>query len=387
MEDTDMKIARIQLSEIIRGENVRLPNHYNLPPLVADIEMRGITEPITVGVIDGQYELARGFRRVAAVECIKERNPVAYEKHFSNGIPAVVHDPCTTKELLELKVDDGTKLVVSDPHEVQKCANLLFEAGKTEKEVAVEIASLIDQVAPMKPEVRREIVELREKAEAHRKNGKIAESDKADADADDRLFDYRHGFVQNLHNAARCPDIVMATLYAKATGEAPEGFEDEDLPTSAVTSKTVTKLYKAFREDLLDNPDGSVSKAIPGRNFTEAWNKVCATHTGNKAKSPKESRAKAMSAKDMKEEIGNYRSRLAQTITRKHAGDKDVDSSRLSTDDRISFYAELVHASDKNLWKQIEQKAKAEEKRLNAERKKAAAEAEEKEQAEAGAEA
>ena len=229
------------------------------------------------------------------------------------------------------------------------CASMLLNAGCGEKDVVIELAGLMDRINPMKAERRKEIDGL----------ATATERDKA-------VFDYRRGLVQNLHNAHRAPNIVMAALEHKATGEDVEGFEGEYLPK--LTTAQVTKLWKAHQKDLeIKDEKGKqvFSRRRSGPSFKDSWQKT--VESSQKAEENKENgvvRDKAMSGKDMKAEVteGKWLSHFGHQITKSHSGDKTVGD--LTPLDYTCYQAELVKESDPKLWKQVVKAAKAAEDKL-----------------------
>ena len=346
-------ISLIAFTALKMAANVRAKSRYNVPPLMEDIRVNGLKTPLCVYEINpGISEILQGHRRFRALSLLQETDPKRFKELFSKGIPCIVRDISDPRDVARFKVDHGNELSLTDPFELQLCASMLFNAGFSEKEVVIELAGLMDRISPMKPERRKEIEGLSTQAER----------DKA-------IFDYRRGLVQGLHNAHRCPLVVMAALEHKCDGEVVEGFENEYLPK--LTTGQVSRLWKAHSDDLKIEDEKGVkifSKRRPGPKFREVWGKV--VESSQKAASDKEEgvvREKAMSGKDMKAEIteGKWLSAFGQKLTKYHTGDKSV--GELTEYDYTCYCAELVKEADPKLWKQVVKAAKDAEAKVAAE--------------------
>jgi ParB-like chromosome segregation protein Spo0J len=135
--------ALVKFGEITAGENPRLPTNLSLDSLRDNIEGVGLLEPITLWEKSKNVlELIRGHRRTLAIGQIKNRNPKRFEELFGKGIPALVVTGITPEEVITMKLDHSEQRGLSDPHELQRSANMLFAISKTEAEVAVQLAGL-----------------------------------------------------------------------------------------------------------------------------------------------------------------------------------------------------------------------------------------------------
>ncbi len=343
-------ISLIAFTALKMARNVRLENRYNLPPLMEDIRQNGLKTPISVYALkDGVYEVLQGHRRTRAIALLKETDPKRFAELFKEGIPCIVREVSNERDVARFKVDHGNELSLTDPFELQLCASEFFRVGFKEREVVIELAGLMDRISPMKAEKRTAI-----------------ENATTQADKDKILFDYRRGLVQGLHNAHRCPPIVMAALEHKATGEPVEGY-DTYLPKP--TSSQVQGLWKAHSEDL-EIEDGEGRKVFSSRRtgpkFNEKWEKLL--ESAHKADADKDAgvvREKAMSGKDMKAEVkdGKWLSGFGTLMTKHHAGDKSVGD--LTPYDETCYLAELVQEADPKLWKSVVKTAKAIETEIN----------------------
>ena len=351
----------VPFETLVLADNPRIPNMLALDFLVESIESLGLKEPITFWQTNGKNEVVRGHRRTMAIGLLKSRNAKRFEELFGKGISALHLKDVTGDEVVELKLDhDGVQLL-SDPHELQRSANMLFAINKTETEVACILAGLIDKISPMKQKARLELDVLKAKVKA----ATTTEGTQlAEREVKDFIGNYRRGFVQNLHNTYRCPEKVMSALYKKATGQVPEGVT-EYLPRLGAAE--VTSLWKAHKADLEIKENGvpKYNKQRIGPHFTEKWEKLISDEKIELAEGKSEEpRAKAMSAKEMEQEVkdGKYKSELACKLTAHHSGDKSVEN--ISTLDEASYKLDLIRKYDEALFAKITESAKLIETRL-----------------------
>lgn len=362
-----MKYAQtlVPFDGLTLADNPRIPTNLALDSLMESIENVGLLEPITVWEPQkGKLEVVRGHRRTMSIGLLRNRNSKRFDELFAKGIPALKVTDVTADEVVELKLDHSEQKGLSDPHELQRSANMLFNIGKTENEVAVILAGLIDKISPMNSKAKLQLETLKSKVEAMKATKNSAAVELAEREVKDFIGAYRRGFVQNLHNTFRCPEKVMWALYKKATGQAPDGVT-EYLPKLGAVQ--VTALWKAHKADLEERENGvpKYNKQRVGPKFTAKWNELIADEKkAIEEGEDKEPRQKAMSAKDMEAEVkeGKYKSELACKLTAHHCGDKGIDD--LSMLDDFAYKFDLVRKHDKDLTAMVIESAKAIEKRL-----------------------
>jgi len=354
-------IRLIDWADVFTGKNVRLPNHMNTEALAADICENGLEVPIEVfEVKKGKYEVIRGHRRYAAIEILSETQPERFNELFSKGISCLVIEGVSYDEAQILKIDHGNEMPLSDPMEVQLCASMLFHRGLSEKAVVTRLAGLLDRIKPMKSNRRKEYEKILADIKVLEANGELEAVKTKKTEAETFLFNYRRGMIQNYHSAYRCPNIVMAALWFKATGSRPpedsDFFTKAELP-SGLTYQHVAQLWKAFEADLKILKDGvpMYNKRLPGPGFEAKWSEICKSIAeAEAAKSSGETRTKAMSATDMQAEVssGKWLSAGFQMLSKYHASDATVDPSRLSELDKLGFYAEILAERAPDEWKE-----------------------------------
>ena len=355
-------------SDVTVGSNPRLPTNLQIAPLAENIGAVGLLEPIHVRELeDGVSRVIRGHRRLMAMLELKDTNPKRFGELFPDGIPAIVWQELSDDEELMLKLDHGGQVTLSDPHELQMSATLMFAQNFTEAQVANQLKPLILKLAPMPPAMKAELKKI---------DGKVAEARKAEdltavavleKEYEERVAKGFRGRIQHLHNVARCPDIVNASLYYKACELKPEGFEDEKLPK--LTTDQVKALWKAHSKDLEDIGDNGApkfNKSVVGPLFVEKWTEILQKEADVKdGKAPKQE--KAMSAKDMKTEItdGKWESVGFYKLTKHHSGDKSV--ADLGVHDKDYKALDLVKQFGTDLYDMVIQEAEKIEEKLKSE--------------------
>jgi ParB/Sulfiredoxin domain len=350
----------VKLALIYVGRNVRLPSLMKIQELAADIAENGLLTPIVVYRVKDKFEVIQGHRRESALRSLLANDPERFNVLFPNGIPVTIVEGVTYEEAQEMKIDHGNELSLTDPMELQLCANMLFAQGKGEKPVVIRLASLMDRMKPMKADKLKKYQGMLADAQLWLEKGNKANAKEKQAEAEKFLLDYRRGYVQNLHNAYRCPHIVMAALYLKATGERPTKDEefavDEKvfLPVG-LTYQHVNSLWKAFEKDLTILKDGKQvhNRRVPGPEFNAKWKVIC-DELAKKAEASEDGtpRAKAMSAGDMETELkeGKWHSAFGQLLTRHHRKETGVDMTQLVTLDKVAYFAELLSERAPEEW-------------------------------------
>ena len=362
-------IQTLELGTITMGENPRLPSNLDIDSLVENIGDIGLLEPIHVWFPNGDdvSEVIRGHRRTMALVELEDRNPKRFSELFPDGIPAIVWDDITAEEALILKLDHGGQVTLSDPHELQMSATLMFRKGFTEAQVANQLKPLIMKLSPkLIPSMASDLKKLEAKLAEARESGKGVSE--AENELAGRIANGFRGRVQHLHNVSRCPDIVNASLFFKACDIKPEGFKDEHLPK--LTTDQVKALWKAHSKDLeeLDAKTGApkFNKQRVGPLFVEKWKEILQKEA-EAASGNKPAKDKAMSGKDMKSEItdGKWQCVGFYKLTKWHSGDKSVEG--LETLDREYKALDLVKQFQPDLYEMVVAEASKIEAGLKAE--------------------
>ena len=356
----------VLLSKLFAGENPRLSDHVKLDSLIANINAMGLLTPIMAWAKDssGNLEVIQGHRRLQALREIERVDNSRFVELFGkDGIPIKLVSDCTEADVIDLKLDHSDQQGLNDPYELQKSANMLFRIGRTEEQVASQLAGLIERFAPMASKVMLELKAISEKVEKAKTNKNAAAQILAEREYRDRFFQYRRGFAQGLHNIYRCPNKVMQALYKKATGNNPEGVA-EYLPN--ITTTTVTKLWKAHEADLkiMDGGKPKYNRDNSGPLFTAAWDTLVKAEQ-DAATNPEAKTPRSMSAKEMEADKGEFESSLANIMTEYHKGNKDM-KTEVSKLDKLCCVAELVQKHDPALWEMVEASAAAIVKTLKA---------------------
>ena len=347
------------MSKLIVGENVRLPSRMDLDGLTTDIAERGLIDPIKVwNHKNDLYEVITGHRRHAAICRLPKE---AVKRLFPDGVPCIVIEEVTADEVLDLKIDDGNKLIANNPFEIQQAANFLFRSGATEEEVANRLYGLIESNTPMKTKVKQ-VIEGYEAVKVLASN----DGDKAKVAEYEKLIrkeraDYYRGRVQNLNAAYRSPEKVMETLYLQNEGSVGPTYDGKihgELP-SRLTTGQVNILFKAHCKDLDEHKEGGIptfNKSRTGPAFNAKWDSIL--EDDKKEEKDKPVRQKSMSGKDMTKEIedGVYKSQGFNLLTQHHLGQ---EVTGLADSDATLYRAELVQVNEPELWADIVAKANA----------------------------
>jgi hypothetical protein len=373
------ELLNVDLGALVLGENPRIPNLEYIEELSEDISANGLKTPLITTPIDKtQFRILQGTRRFKALVRILENNPARFEEILSEGIPCNVMTDVTEEEMVDLIIDHGQIQGLTDPMELQLAANMLFRANKTERQVVVSLAGLLEKFTPMKKDVRKEWLDKLDRVKAAREHDPEWALQMQN-EAEILLFNTRRGKIQNIHNAYRCPDVVMQALWLKATG-AYHTNTPEDLIKSmprTLTYAHVGQLYKSHKADIEADETNEVSKANPGVQFWAKWNEIVEKlrkEALNKADG--KVRAKAMSATDMMQDFDErvWKSQGFLSLTQFHAGKGEVTKEPLLALDTIASAAEIVSDGAPDVWADVVKTADAIIKeRAAANREKAAA--------------
>jgi hypothetical protein len=376
-------LQHIEFKRLVLGENPRIPSMEHIEELADDIEANGWQEPCT-GLLNEKTQevrILRGTRRTKANGMILERNPGRFlELYPDNAVPVFVLTELSEDEIVDTIIDHGQIQGLRDPMELQLAANMLFRVGKTERMVVTKLSGLLDIHTPMKSDVRKEWLEKLEGVKIARSAEKFDWALQLQNEAEIFQFNNRRGKIQNIHNAYRCPEVVMQALWLKATGEYHVDTSSDLQKTMprTLTYAHVASLYKAFKEDLKGDEEGLVTKAQPGELFWAKWEEVGKKiQEAAKEKADGKTRAKAMAAGDMMKDVTEavWSSKAFRALSRYHAGEKDaISKDVLQEMDRLVASAEIVADGDPDLWASVVQTSDAIIKeRVAATREKAAA--------------
>lgn len=358
----------VALEAIFAGQNVRLPGLAHTDELYEDIKANGLKEPPWVfGVGNESYEMIRGHLRLICLDRLQNEEPTRFLELFPGGkVEVVVLSDITYEQAQIEKIDHGNENPLTNIMEAQLCANMLFEAGCTEAQVATQLAGLMNRIKPMKADKRKELELLRKDVDTYRETGRDADIPEKERQIAQLLLDYRKGWIQNMKAQWRCPDVVAATMFLKATGERNwhgilkiDIADDVYLPSRLQVDQVKSKLWPAFKKDLAISTGGACpyNKRVPGPNFNEAWDAIC-EKSKEKESAPETVRAKAFSKAELQTDAEKYLSQGFKMLCSFHRRDPEVDPNRLKELDQIAYYAELVCERSGEEWTQFEALAK-----------------------------
>ena len=352
----------ISVNTIYRGRNVRLPGNANEEELYQDIKANGLKQHMMVFGVGDLYEIIQGHLRSKALDRLMEEEPARFKELFPNGTVECTVLSDISPEMAQLeKLDHGQENPLTNPMEVQLSMNFLFDAGYKEVDVAVQLAGVMNRVSPMKATTRKEIEQLNRDVEMYQKEGRSADVEEKLKKIGQLTLDYRKGKIQNAKAIWRCPHIVMATMWYKATGGERnwEGQLDINidektyLPTQLQVAQVAKTLWPAFKLDLdiLVNGKPKYNKRVPGSNFNEAWNKICEKSV-ERENAPETVRAKAYSKDELKADEEKWLSAGFRLICRSHRRETDVDPATLTALDKVAYVAEIISERDPAAWKE-----------------------------------
>lgn len=339
----------VPLSDILRVWNVRISEDGSA--LKPSIITTGIqTRLMGIGDESGsEVPLIRGHRRLDALkalydegtEGLTDEQVEVWNRLFGEdedcGIPMTLIHGASPSELAQLHIDQDTMPLRTMTECAFVCRALFGRGGMKHFDVAGHMAGILDMVSPPRGK-------------------KAVEIEKARNDGDSAKFrtlygEYRHGTVQYLKRLADLPDQVLWALQKQETGSPPSECNFVDLPK--VTRGSTVTLEKALKSDIevrLDDGTAPFSRQIPGPAFKAEWEKQVLS--ASDAAQSTEKRAKAMSAKDMAEQAGKWKSQGFKGLCDQHSGGESTVS--LEDADTLLWLAEYVSKENPDLWAPID---------------------------------
>lgn len=364
--------SSVTLPQLWLTDNPRVPNSAALEALRASIAADGLHDPLVVwdnpnpNNPEQRYEVLKGNRRTEAINLIATFDPATFEEHFPGGkIPAEVHTGLTDEEALEIKLDHGTQLGLSNWYELyMSCVLHLRARGGSWKRAEAPIVkacrTIFDRVKPLSGKAKDRTNKLLKAIEDARKANDLRALALAEKEAEKDYFDTRRGMIQTIHAVSVCPTIVEDSRYLQYVGTVPGGRELDDLiPT--LSDKEIKKLKKAHDLDLDEtNPENmedgvcKYDRSVPGPAFWKQWNEIkAAKAAASESTAP---RPKALSAKAMLDmtKDGSALSK-ARTLTLRQCAGQDAPG--LVEADLRAHKADVLakHAPDE--WEAISAKA------------------------------
>lgn len=332
------QVQEVALSKLTVGLNTRVGEKSNdFEGMARSLEDRGMDEPVQAwkNPDTGKLEILRGHRRYAGATILESRSPKVFKQHFPNGIPVIVRrDVTNASEAALAKVDHGTVVTLKYRCERDRAVIILKNEGCTE----IEIVSRCEGIfAKHQTAVASD---KRDKLEALR-----AAPEKNRQEIRKLLHETYKGQLQASIAVWKCPVVVQQCLeHLEAKVNLPKG---KKCPAK-LTYGDVKKLAKAMESDtqILDDDKMPVhSKGNPGPAFKSAWSELlkAVPKTG-------ETRAKAMSAKDMDAQLSNgiWDSEGFKKLTQQHSGKKDVKG--LKAIDAELYAVDLVKRHKPKAW-------------------------------------
>ena len=292
----------IRVKSIVEMANVRIPALMDLDTLMEDIKANGQTTPIMLWQDKDTFRLIRGYRRVAAFKRLK-----------MDTINAVCVTGIDQKQAIELLIDHGNQKSLTE-YEVINAVEKLMEIGRSEKDITITLASLLDKTYPLKGKLKADIAELKaniEKATGSEKQALVAK-------LTTRVSQGRHGLMQHLRRIVRLPSQVRAGIYCKDTGTP---YMD-GIKYPFLTQAQIADLEKAFLSDMQVVDGDSIpvyNRLNPGPEFTTMYNLYL-----EESNTPKDKITKSRARKALLDDVskGKFLSRIAQMVAKYCAGDE-----------------------------------------------------------------
>lgn len=274
------KVVRVPLSKVVidRTRNVREDQAYTVTALKADLALRGQQDPAVVEKIGDEFFPIKGFlRSTALMELMNEKKidpqtmkfdektgePVPNTGKPFESIDAIVYEGLTDRERIELLLDHGQRRGLNRV-ELQNAFERSFGAGYSEKEIAVILYGLLEQL--------------------YIPNKTIGTS------AEEKLAYYR-GVIQTAKEAWRSPTVLHTAWVEKLKGV-------HAWPTKA----ELFEMSKLFQKEAESNV--TYNKSNPGPKFMERWNAYLKKQADAAADGEKRSKSDSMMNRSQLEDAG-----------------------------------------------------------------------------------
>ena len=362
------ELISVELKAIYAGLNVRIPGLAYVDELYEDIKANGLKErPWVFATGKNLYEMIRGHLRLQVLDRLESEEPARFLELFPGSkIGVVLISDLTYEQAQVEKIDHGNENPLMHTMEAQLSANLLFSNNLTESQVATQLAGLMNRIKPMKADKREELDLLRKDVTSYKETGRFDDIPLKEKQIAELQLNYRKGWIQNMKAIYRCPNVVMATMWFKATAKRNwKGIleidiaDDVYLPSRLQVDQAKNKLYPAFKKDLAISVSGACpyNKRVPGPNFNEVWDIICGK-SKEKEDAPETVRAKAYSKEELKTDSEKYNSQGFTMLCEHHRRNPEVDPNRLKELDQIAYFAEIVAERTGEEWEQFQALAK-----------------------------
>lgn len=333
----------------------RIFNERALVPSIVEI---GLEVPLHIrGFSDRKtFDLLRGDRRTKALKITEREYSDAFEKHFSEGIPCVVHMDISEEEAIEITNDHGSSLSLSNEFEIYLTVEGYFRMGLSEKQALFRIQTLLDHILPIKGKAGVEVEELKIKLNNASKANR-AERLKA---YEERYWKARRGVMQRYTRIYKNPGIVKDAMEFKWMKIMPSAYAEEmsinpEFRLPMLADDDLRQLSKTFVDEVAEgayDDDGrpKVTKNNPGAKWQELWRDTVRSKADGTKVEPTRSRGRKEILKPL--EDGQIESGYMANVIRHHAADKDVDAKCINIADQLLAVVEVVQKVDEMLWHQ-----------------------------------
>lgn len=345
IETTTIELGKLNLNPL---NPRRIFNERALVPSLVEI---GLEVPIHVrGFSDRKtFDLLRGDRRTKALKIMEREYPEAFNAHFPEGIPCVLHMDISEEEAIEITNDHGSSLSLSNEFEIYLTVEGYFRMGLSERQALFRVQTLLDHILPIKGKAGIEIEDLKQKLD---KASKANREDRVKA-YEERYWVARRGVMQRYTRIYKNPPIVKDSMEFKWLKVMPEGYEEES--TLPILSDTDLKnLSKSFVDEVSEGSFDNSGKPLvtrnnPGPKWNELWQDTITSKAESaKGDGPRKSKGRKEILKPLEE--GQIESGYMANVIRHHAADKDVDSKVIFAADQLLSVVEVVQKVDMALW-------------------------------------
>jgi hypothetical protein len=340
---TTVELSKLNLNPL---NPRRIFNERALVPSLVEI---GLEVPIHVrGYKDRKtFDLLRGDRRTRALRIVEREYPGAFDAHFPDGIPCVMHMDISEEEAIEITNDHGSSLSLSNEFEIYLTVEGYFKMGLSERQALFRVQTLLDHILPIKGKAGIEIEDLKQKLD---KATKANREERVKA-YEERYWVARRGVMQRYTRIYKNPSVVKDAMEFKWLKVMPEGYES-DLPI--LSDNDLKNLSKTFVDEVSEGKfDGNgrpmVTKNNPGEKWQELWkDTIKSKATGEKSDEPRKSKGRKEIMKPLEE--GQIESGYMANVIRHHAADKEVDGKCIGIADQLLAVVEVVQKVDEQLW-------------------------------------
>lgn len=332
-------VKLVNADKIHHGDNVRLLNveRLDISGLASEIDERdGLTDPMLIHKNeDGSHEVIKGNRRLHAINHLKTYNELRYTELFKDGVPCFVIDGLSPVQVAALKVDQGNQMTLNHPFELTKAYTFIMDESPSlpEKGVICLLHGVLSAMHPIRGKRGEAIAKLRERISEYKEAGTLSRVPDLQREIASETQKFWHGTMQHQKRIYESPMPVFWAKWFNAEGTKHPDCPKDMLMPRDLTTEQVKNLHDAHKEDQKIESDGIPvhTRVNPGPAFKVAYDEIIAAEKQADGQ-PKPVRQKALSAKQMEEEVNKWSSEGFRRLTASHAGKEQSGLGRLDKD-------------------------------------------------------